>query len=171
MFIEFLVIKQVMYQRRQAPLQTRNVALAIWHISSFVISLEQGKRERYKHKNISMYRALTSLQHFQERDPSWEWMENALHNVKWELRNTEDDTTISISSFCFKMDTSRWPSKQNVFFQVALKWSALGIKQLRREDGSLTKDGSLTEDESKFVQIATTYWCKGDPPQLILTHK
>ena len=52
------------------------------------------------------------------------------------------------------MDTSRWQSKQNVFSQVALKWSAVGIKQLWREDGS------LTEDESEIVQIATTYYTK-----------
>ena len=51
MFIEFLVIEQVMYRRRQAPLQTRNVednvALAILHISSFLISWTQGKMESY----------------------------------------------------------------------------------------------------------------------------
>ena len=41
-----------------------------------------------------------------------------------------------------------------MFSQVALKWSAVGIKQLWREDGS------LTEDESEIVQIATTYYTK-----------
>ena len=62
--------------------------------------------------------------------------------------------TISISSFCFKMETSRWPSKQKVFTQVASKLSTVGIKQLRREDGSLTKY------ESQIVQIDTTYYAK-----------
>ena len=37
---------------------------------------------------------------------------------------------------------------------MAPKWSVVGIKQLRREDGS------LTEDESEIVQIATTYYTK-----------
>ena len=40
------------------------------------------------------------------------------------------------------------------FSQVAPKWSPVGIKQLRREDGS------LTEDDSEIVQIATTYYTK-----------
>ena len=31
------------------------------------------------------------------------------------------------------------------FPKVALKWSVVGIKQLRRENGSLTEDGSLTK--------------------------
>ena len=88
LFTETLVTEQVMYAWRQALLQTRNVednvASAILHISSFLISWTKGKRERYKQKIISMHSALTSLQHFQGRDPSCEWTTNVLHNAKWE---------------------------------------------------------------------------------------
>ena len=101
-----------MYIWRQALLQTGNVednvALAVLHISSFLLSWAQGKRERYSKKVISMkpcpHRALTLLQHFQERDPSCKWTANALHNAKWELRNIEDD----ILQFQCQACVSKW---------------------------------------------------------------
>ena len=75
-----------MYIWRQTLLQIGNVednvALPILHISSFSISWEQGKRETYTHKFISMHCALTLLQYFQERDPLCKWTTNALHNAK-----------------------------------------------------------------------------------------
>ena len=96
-----------------------------------------------------MHHAFTSLQHFQE------WMANALHNVKWELRNIDDYTL----QFQYQASASKWTQvgdKVNKMFfsQVALKWLAVGIKQLRREDGSLTKD------VLEIVQISTTYYSK-----------
>ena len=80
---------------------------------------------------------------------------NALHNAKWELRKIEDN----ILNFQYQASASKWTQvgdKVNKMFfsQVAPKWSTIGIKQLRREDGS------LTEDESEIVQIATTYYAK-----------
>ena len=86
-----------------------------------------------------MHRALASLQHFQERDPLCEWTANALHNAKWELRKIEDN----ILNFQYQPSASKWTQvgdKVNKMFfsQVAPKWSTIGIKQLRREDGSLT---------------------------------
>ena len=80
-----------------------NVALAILHISRFLISWAQGKRERYTQKIISMHHALTSLQHFQERDPLCEWTANALHNAKWELRNIDN-----ILQFQYQASASKW---------------------------------------------------------------
>ena len=78
-----------------------------------------------------------------------------MHNPKWELRNIEDN----ILQFQYQASASKWTQVgdrvNKMFFSlVALKWSAVGIKQLRREDGS------LTEDESEIVQIATTYYTK-----------
>ena len=51
LFTKPIITKQVMYIWRQTLLQTTNVednvALAILHISSFLISWAQGKRDRY----------------------------------------------------------------------------------------------------------------------------
>ena len=52
------------------------------------------------------------------------------------------------------MDTSSDKVNKMFFSQVLPKQSAIGIKQLRREDGSLTKY------ESQIVQIDTTYYAK-----------
>ena len=97
-----------MYIWRQTLLQTGNVEdnvdLAILHISSFLISWAQGKRDRYTQKIISMHRALTSLQHFQERDPLCEWRANALHIAKWELRSIEEN----ILQFQYQASASKW---------------------------------------------------------------
>ena len=128
------------------------MALAILHISRFLISWANWKRERYTQKFINMHCALTLFHHFQERDPFCEWTANALHNAIWELRNIEDN----ILQFQYQACASKWTQVgdrvNKMFFSlVALKWSAVGIKQLRREDGS------LTENESEIVQIATTY--------------
>ena len=81
-----------------------NVAMAILHNNRFLISWAQGKRDRYTQKIISMHRALTSLQHFQERDSLCEWTANALHNVKWEVRNIEDN----ILKFQNQASASKW---------------------------------------------------------------
>ena len=159
LFTESIITEQVMYIWRQTLLQIGNVednvTLAISHISSFLISWVQGKKETYTQKINSMHRALASLQHFQERDPLCEWTANALHNAKWELRKIEDN----ILNFQYQASASKWTQvgdKVNKMFfsQVAPKWSTIGIKQLRREDGS------LTVDESEIVQIATTYYAK-----------
>ena len=100
--------KQAMYIWRQTVLQLGNVednvALAILHISSFLISWAQGERERYTQKIISMHHALTSPQHFQERDSLCEWMANALHNEEWELQNIEDN----ILPFQSQASVSKW---------------------------------------------------------------
>ena len=81
-------------------------------------------------------------------------MANALHNAKWELRNIKDN----IVQFQYQAFASKWTQlgdRVKMFFsRVSLKWSAVGIKQLRREDGS------LIEDELEIVQIATTYYTK-----------
>ena len=51
-----------------------------------------------------MHCALTSLQHFQERDPSCEWTANALQKAKWELQNMEDNNL----QFQYQASVSKW---------------------------------------------------------------
>ena len=138
LFIENLVIEHIMYIWRQALLQTRNgdnVALAVLHITSFLIYWEQLKRQRYRQKIINMHRtSLDIVTTFPRKGSICEWMANALHNAELEIRNVEDN----ILQTPYQASISKWTqvgdqANKMFFFQVAPKLSTIRIKQLRRK--------------------------------------
>ena len=109
--------------------------------------------EKCKLQMAANRRALKSLQHFQEKCPHASWVEIELGHLRNELTNLED----KISQTKFHAAGAKWArlgDNVNAEFFAYYKsgHSSSCMRQLQREDGSITKD------INEMREIATSFY-------------
>ena len=134
------------------------VADAIANVSKWLCNKAKEDRYQLKTKVLSTKRAVISLQHFQQRMPWVTW-------VMSELNNTMDKQRMpwvqsSYNSFAAKWAQAGDKVSSDFFKIVKEKKSCNGMKQLQRDDGSITEDvGEMRDIATQFYSNLLSAQC------------
>ena len=140
-------------QMEQAGNILEKVTQALEHISSFFKEQAKLSYEVYVTRERNIRRAVVSLQRLQERHPESRWVAEHLAQAKQTVTEIESKR----GEFNFHYQKSRWSKTgdrctKEFFDKVRPRKLNSGIRQLRKEDGT------ITEDPGEMRTIATKYF-------------
>ena len=137
------------------------VANAIVKVSNWFNTKAKEERGQLKTKILSMKRAVISLQHFQQRMPWATWVVLELNNAKDKLGKLQDNwAQCTYNAFAAKWAQVGDKVSADFFKFVTPKRTCNGMKQLQRDDGSITEDaGEMRDIATKFYSNLLTAEC------------
>ena len=137
------------------------VANAIVKVSNWFGTKAKEERCQLKTKILSIKRAVTSLQHFQQWMPWATWVMLELNNAKDKLGKLQDNwVQYTYNAFAAKWAQVGDKVSADFFKFVTPKKTCNGMKQLQRDDGSITEDaGEMRDIATKFYSSLLTAEC------------
>ena len=137
------------------------VANAIVKVSNWFGTKAKEERCQLKTKILSIKRAVASLHHSQQHMPWAMWVMLELNNAKDKLCKLQD-TWVQCTYNAFAAKLAQMGDKVFVdFFKIVTpKKTSNGMKQLQREDESITEDaGEMRDIATKFYSSLLSTEC------------